>query len=256
MSNFLDSSFTSSLNNLVDINASNINVSELTITDSINGITSTQLSYIDPTSSIQTQLDYLKTQTLSTNGGGNFGAGAITSSTQPQGLYIGISCNLISLYLSFNTYPTSNCNNIGCYQNNTLLQTITLSTSQLNNSVLNLNYSFNAGDYINFKTISGSGSVVGRIVSTFTTNGVVGAQGSIGLTPNISIGTVSESSNTTMDDVSLNENSTLENPIFDFILKRGQTGATGSQGIQGEQGIQGIQGIQGEKGDKGDTGNQ
>ena len=214
MSNFLDSSFTS-LNNLTDINTDSITVNSLTISDNINGITPTVLSYIDPTSSIQTQIDYLKTQTLSTNGGGSFmiyaelngslnssnsscfqwsfGAGGITSSTQPQGLYIGISCNLISLYLSFNIYPTSNCN-IGCYQNNTLLQTITLSTSQLNNSVLNLNYSFNAGDYINFKTISGSGTVVGRIVSCFTTNGVVGAQGNIGLTPNISIGTVRDES--------------------------------------------------------------
>ena len=71
MSNFLDSSFTS-LNNLTDINTDSITVNSLTISDNINGITPTVLSYIDPTSSIQTQIDYLKTQTLSTNGGGSF----------------------------------------------------------------------------------------------------------------------------------------------------------------------------------------
>ena len=64
MSNFLDSSFTS-LNNLTDINTDSITVNSLTISDNINGITPTVLSYIDPTSSIQTQIDYLKTQTLS-----------------------------------------------------------------------------------------------------------------------------------------------------------------------------------------------
>ena len=123
MSNYLNTSYTG-INDLNTIYADDITTETLTISNNINGITPTQLSYVDPTSSIQTQINYLKTQTLSTAGGGtfmiygelngslnssnsscfqwSFGAGGITSSTQPQGLYIGISCNLISLYLSFN----------------------------------------------------------------------------------------------------------------------------------------------------------
>ena len=213
MANYLNTSYTA-INDLNSIYADDINTQSLTISNNINGITPTVLSYIDATSSIQSQINYLKTQTLSTVGGGtfmiygelngslnssnsscyqwSFGAGGVTSSTQPQGLYIGISCNLISLYISFNTYPTSSAT-IACLQNNTSIQTISLTTSQLNNSVTGLSYSFNAGDYINFKTIAGSGSVVGRISATFTTNGIVGPQGNIGNTPNISIGTVTES---------------------------------------------------------------
>ena len=34
----------------------------------------------------------------------SFGAGGTTSLSQPQGLYIGVSCNLIGLYINFNTY--------------------------------------------------------------------------------------------------------------------------------------------------------
>eukprot|EP01038_Epipyxis_sp_PR26KG_P015219 gene15219-20503_t len=178
---------------------------------SINNISSTTLSYVDATSSIQTQLDYLKNQTLSTNGGGtfmvyaelngalnssnstcfqwSFGSGGVASSSQPQGLYIGISCNLISLYLNFNTYPNSNVT-IGCLQNNTTIQSISVTTSQLNNNVTGLAYSFNAGDYINFRTISG---------------------------------TVTDS-----NYVDVNVSGTTTDPVLNFVLKRGETGATGS----------------------------
>eukprot|EP01038_Epipyxis_sp_PR26KG_P014886 gene14886-20019_t len=148
MSNFLDSSFTS-LNNLTDINTDSITVNSLTISDNINGITTTQLSYIDPTSSIQTQIDYLKTQTLSTNGGGSF-----------------------MIYAELN--GSLNSSNSSCFQ-----------------------WSFGAGGHYIFNSTARIiyrnffFKIVGRIVSTFTTNGVVGAQVLTGNTPNISIGTIS-----------------------------------------------------------------
>jgi len=212
MSNYINTAYTS-LNDLNSIYADTLTAESITVSNNLNGITPSQLSYVDPTSSIQTQLNYLKTQTLSTNGGGtfmvyaelngalnssnstcfqwSFGGGGVTSSSQPLGLYVGASCNLISLYLNFNTYPNSNVT-IACLQNNSTIQTISVTTSQLTSNITGLSYSFNPGDYINFRTISGTGTVVGRICATFTTNGVVGPQGNIGLTPNISIGTVTD----------------------------------------------------------------
>ena len=61
MSNYLNSFYTG-LNDLNQINADDITTNILTVSDNINGITKTQLSYVDPTSSIQSQLNYLKTQ--------------------------------------------------------------------------------------------------------------------------------------------------------------------------------------------------
>ena len=56
MSNYLNTSYTA-INDLNSIYADDINTQSLTISNNINGITPTVLSYIDATSSIQSQIN-------------------------------------------------------------------------------------------------------------------------------------------------------------------------------------------------------
>ena len=89
-------------------------------------------------------------------------------------------------------------------------------------------------------------------------------RGKTGSTPNITIGKV-ENLNPNENPYVIKEG-TIENPIFNFGLVKGEKGDTGAvgekgdtgergpQGIQGEIGPEGKQGPQGLKGDKGDKG--
>ena len=108
---------------------------------------------------------------------------------------------------------------------------------------------------------------------SYTTNSIRGQKGDTGATPDISIGIVETLSPDKTSYVT--RTGTVDNPIFNFGIVKGNTGERGPQGVQGERGPQGIQGpvgpigpqgqvgpqgqrgpqgIQGPKGDKGNTG--
>lgn len=62
-------------------------------------------------------------------------------------------------------------------------------------------------------------------------SGATGIQGPTGATPNIQIGTV-----TSGNSPSVTRTGTNENPVFNFVLEKGETGATGATGEPGPKG--------------------
>ena len=82
--------------------------------------------------------------------------------------------------------------------------------------------------------------------------GATGPAGADGITPTLSLGTVTTGDAGT--NVVITFTGTAPNYVINFTIPRGDTGATGATGATGETGPQGPQGPQGEKGDTGDTG--
>lgn len=62
-----------------------------------------------------------------------------------------------------------------------------------------------------------------------------GERGPIGITPNIQIGTV-----TTGDSTAVTISGTIENPLLNFVLEKGDTGKKGDTGEKGDTGDSGV----------------
>lgn len=82
--------------------------------------------------------------------------------------------------------------------------------------------------------------------------GATGPAGADGITPTLSLGTVTTGS--AGSSVIITITGTAPNYVINFTIPRGDTGATGATGATGETGPQGPQGPQGVQGDAGPTG--
>jgi hypothetical protein len=252
------------------LNSTNITTSLLTAS-SINssfysGVPALNVQYlIGSTSNIQQQIDNI-TETggpggffliiaentigfnpsLQSGYNWSFGSGG-----QSQNSFIGLpQSTLQSITLSVSTVSTVS-STIDIYINgvysNTTIQLLANETSL---TLLNVGLACVAGDRLTLRTTSGNSTAsICRLTLIFSSNGVIGPVGPVGLTPVIEIGTVVSVPYGTTPTVTLDEASTPEIPIFDFELE------TGQQGVQGVQGVQGIQGPVGPAGSSGSVGN-
>ena len=179
------------LNGLMEIYADNLNTltinnleinQTLTLSANINVntsiVTPTNISYLDATSSIQTQINNLSQQLYTTTGGGFYELlfettlltysgtynGYIFGMNQGQtyGYYIGTASNLYSIGIQVSTKPSVACT-VYIFKNGTQLCPITLSTSQTKNTTYPTGYSFLQGDYITLKQTAGTCSSGAKI---------------------------------------------------------------------------------------------
>ena len=205
---------------------------------SINGITSTEINTLDGiNSNIQNQLNsinatinngggffhiYGESPSISTiiNSGYNWDFGSGSHSN--KGIVIGCDCNIYSIGITSSSYPTNNTTVriMKSTDNVTYTDTglnINLSTSQTyNSSSTNLNYFIAKGTIINFQTTSGSGSGICRMSVCFNSLGVVGQTG---VTPSLSIGTISSLPYGSTPSVTIS--GTVTNPVLNFQLITG-----------------------------------
>ena len=137
------------------------------------------------------------------------------------------SCNLIaaSIYLSANV--TSNTV-IAVLKNNVNSLSITIPINTAFVKVSSLNVAFSFADTIQIRTTSGSTVVAGRISLIFSTDGIKGTDG---ISPNLSIGTVS--SLATGNNPTASISGTQANPVLNLGLVTGQTGLLGAKGADG-----------------------
>ena len=151
--------------------------------------------------------------------------------------YIGLTlpaCILVGLSINCTIMPSSSVSvdivkNLNNHPATTA--TITLSTIQTTNTIMNLTSAFLLGETCTIKTNTGSGGGLVRLTAIFQTIGVTGA---IGPTPNISIGSVSDLTNGTNPYVTVS--GTTTNPILNFGLEQGIKGDKGDRGERGERG--------------------
>ena len=131
------------------------------------------------------------------------------------------SCNLIaaSIYLSANV--TSNTV-IAVLKNNVNSLSITIPINTAFVKVSSLNVAFSFADTIQIRTTSGSTVVAGRISLIFSTDGIKGTDG---ISPSLSIGTVS--SLATGNNPTASISGTQANPVLNLGLVTGQTGLLG-----------------------------
>ena len=232
------------LNSATIINSGNINSS------TYNSISSSYISNLpiyetntDATlNSLQTQISNITS--TSTTGGGYFileyesnnialantnGYNWSSGSGQRfQSLYSMLpACNLIGASIYTSSIVTSSNTVITVIKNNVNSLNISLPINTSTVTVSSLNLSFSYGDIIQVRTTSGTTVVAGRVSLIFSTKGIKGADG---ISPNLSIGTVS--SLATGNNPTANITGTQANPILNLELVSGPIGPTGPQGIQ------------------------
>jgi hypothetical protein len=140
--------------------------------------------------------------------------------------YIGITvptCTLIGISIQASTWASSMATvviekNVGGQYSNAI---ITLATNQSSNIVTGLNAAFSIGDTCTFRTLSGSGGGLIRMTAIFNTVGVIGPTG---LTPNLTIGTVTSLLAGSTNTATIS--GTIDNPILNLALARGYDGVT------------------------------
>ena len=238
--------------NLSDIYNQTLTTTNI-ISDYYNGIPKQDLLYLSGLSdNVQNQINAMSLQIVGGNGGGgsfilfgesNVGFNPLNNSgyhwVHGSGTigYIGLTlpaCILVGLSINCTIMPSSSVSvviikNLNNYASTTA--TITLSTIQTTNTIMNLTSSFLLGETCTIKTNAGSGGGLVRLTAIFQT---IGVTGDIGPTPNISIGSVSDLTNGTNPYVTVS--GTTTNPILNFGLEQGIKGDKGDRGERGERG--------------------
>ena len=238
--------------NLSDIYNQTLTSSNI-ISDYYNGIPKQDLLYLSGLSdNVQNQINAMSLQIVGGSGGGgsfilfgesNVGFNPLNNSgyhwVHGSGTigYIGLTlpaCILVGLSINCTIMPSSSVSvdiikNLNNHASTTA--TITLSTIQTTNTIMNLTSAFLLGETCTIKTNTGSGGGLVRLTAIFQTIGVTGA---IGPTPNISIGSVSDLTNGTNPYVTVS--GTATNPILNFGLEQGIKGDKGDRGERGERG--------------------
>ena len=238
--------------NLSDIYNQTLTTTNI-ISDYYNGIPKQDLLYLSGLSdNVQNQINAMSLQIVGgSSGGGSFilfgesnvGFNPLNNSgyhwVHGSGTigYIGLTlpaCILVGLSINCTIMPSSSVSvviikNLNNYAST--VATITLSTIQTTNTIMNLTSSFLLGETCTIKTNAGSGGGLVRLTAIFQTIGVTGA---IGPTPNISIGSVSDLTNGTNPYVTVS--GTTTNPILNFGLEQGIKGDKGDRGKRGERG--------------------
>jgi hypothetical protein len=250
MSNYINNQYTE-INDLSQIYCNTLNTSTIT-NDEFNA-----LQGISTASTIQEQINAI---IYGNNPGGYFSITATQNSGFIANSYWGFNSGtnptvniplvyaypfrIIGIVISCQSTPTSAT--VRIIKNGTDNVYEMTGVNSTLNTFQGLTIDFNAFETFNIFTVSGSGGGLVRATISCEVEGVVGqqgaqgAQGANGITPNFTIGTVSNLSSGSTPTVNLS--GTTTNPILNFGL------------VQGQQGAQGAQGQKGDKGDKGDTG--
>ena len=196
--NNLQSSF-KNLDGLQEIYSDKI-TTDIVTTNSLNNIPAQTISYLDATSSIQSQLNYLY-QSHTTSGGGIY----VITGELTGGFVIGSYFNMEGATTNGIIVPHSYVYGIGIrcsqsngssvsafdvYKNGSYLFTEAIGINLSNDTNFNFSayqniYSFNDGDYIQFRCGTyGSVGTMGtiKISLILATNGVQGARGDVGPT--------------------------------------------------------------------------
>ena len=237
--------------NLSDIYNQTLTTTNI-ISDYYNGIPKQDLLYLSGLSdNVQNQINAMSLQIVGGNGGGgsfilfgesNVGFNPLNNSgyhwVHGSGTigYIGLTlpaCILVGLSINCTIMPSSSVSvviikNLNNYAST--VATITLSTIQTTNTIMNLTSAFLLGETCTIKTNAGSGGGLVRLTAIFQT---IGVTGDIGPTPNISIGSVSDLTNGTNPYVTVS--GTTTNPILNFGLEQGIKGDKGDRGERGER---------------------
>lgn len=110
-----------------------------------------------------------------------------------------------------------------------------------------LDFVIPAGDTVMLRVNSGyiqwkysGGDTWTNLVSLEDIKGDRGPQGNVGSTPVIRVGTTLSAEYGTSPSVSLDSASTVEEPIFNFVIPNGKTGAIGAAGKDGTDGEDGV----------------
>ena len=254
MSNYINNNYTE-INDLSQIYCNTLNTSTV-INDEFN-----TLQGINTETNIQSQINgILNTISFGYSSGGYFsilatqnsgffgnsywGYSSGTNPTVNNPLVFQYAFNVIGITFTCQTVPSVSAT-VSIYRNGISVYTMT-NINSTSNTFSNIDVGFLPGDTFNIFTVSGSGGSMIRATISCQTGGVVGAQGAQGaqgvpgITPNFTIGTITNLSSGSTPTVNLT--GTTANPILNFGL------------VEGQQGQQGAQGAQGQKGDKGDTG--
>ena len=238
--------------NLSDIYNQTLTTTNI-ISDYYNGIPKQDLLYLSGLSdNVQNQINAMSLQIVGGNSGGGsfilFGESNVGFNPLNNSGYhwvhgsktigcIGLTlpaCILVGLSINCTIMPSSSVSvviikNLNNYASTTA--TITLSTIQTTNTIMNLTSAFLLGETCTIKTNAGSGGGLVRLTAIFQT---IGVTGDIGPTPNISIGSVSDLTNGTNPYVTVS--GTTTNPILNFGLEQGIKGDKGDRGERGERG--------------------
>jgi hypothetical protein len=252
MSNYINNHFTE-INDLSQIYCNTLNTSTIT-NDEFNA-----LQGISTVSTIQDQINAIL---YGNNAGGYFSITATQNSGFIANSYWGFNSGtnptvniplvyaypfrIVGIVISCQSTPSTSAT-VRIIKNGTSVYEITVNSTL--NTFQGLTIDFNAFEAFNIFTVSGSGGGLVRATISCEVEGVVGpvgpqgpsgASGQNGITPNFTIGTVTNLASGSTPTVNLS--GTQANPVLNFGL------------VQGVQGVQGAQGQKGDKGDKGDTG--
>ena len=269
---YLDITNVVNLNNIQDLKCQTIETT-LVEADRFN-----QLRDINTNTTIQEQINSLYFNggcfpILATQNSGfvantywGFSSGSNPTVNNP--LIFGFKFLLRSITIVCQTIPSQTAT-VRIYKNTTVIYEMTINT--LINTFNNIDISYEIGETFNIFTLSGSGGTMVRATISCQVGAVQGLKGDAGDTPQLTIGSVTQTNSPT---VTITGTST--NPILNFGLpsqpnftigtvingSSPNVTITGSQSApilnytlqKGDTGSQGPQGPQGDKGDKGDTG--
>jgi hypothetical protein len=255
MSNYINNQYTE-INDLSQIYCNTLNTSTIT-NDELNA-----LQGISTVNTIQEQINAI---IYGNNPGGYFSITATQNSGFIANSYWGFNSGtnpivniplvyaypfrIIGIVISCQSTPTSAT--VRIIKNGTDDVYEMTDVNSTLNTFQGLTIDFNAFDTFNIFTVTGAGGGLVRMTISCEVEGVVGpvgpqgpsgASGQNGITPNFTIGTVTNLASGSTPTVTLS--GTQAYPSLNFGLV---------QGPQGPQGPQGSQGQKGDKGDKGDT---